>query len=113
MVRRWLGDLIGEPPSLLPIVLYDFLRAGPWRSLRTFFFMLQNHIEANLPLIQVPGLVVSGCRDPIAPPPWVEEVTRRLPDGRFILIASAPHAVNYAAPDDLARVVRAFLGRNR
>ena len=101
--------LFREPLSLWPILLRDYLRAGPWRTIRTFFYILQDPIEVRLPSVGVPTLVVSGAHDPIVPRRWAEEATRLLPCGRLVVVEEGAHAVNYDAPDQLATLVREFL----
>jgi pimeloyl-ACP methyl ester carboxylesterase len=109
LLFRWLKDGIHEPPSLIPILLHDYLAAGARRAFLTFLYMLLNHIEDNLPLMPMPTLVVRGSLDPVCDEEWAEEVTRLLPMGELVVIPGAPHAVNYAAPKGLVQAVRAFL----
>lgn len=109
-IARWLRDWPRERQSLALAHLRDFAHAGPRRALRTFQYALADRIEEKLPRVRAPTLVVRGGRDPIAPQGWCEEVTRRLPCGRLVVIPGAPHCVNYSTPRALARVIRAFLG---
>jgi 2-hydroxy-6-oxonona-2,4-dienedioate hydrolase len=99
-----------EPVSLLPIMLLDYLSAGLRRSLATFRYALEDRIEDKLPHLRVPTLVVRGERDPIVPQRWAERAARLLPEGRLVVVPGAAHTMNYAAPSELARVVRSFLG---
>ncbi len=99
-----------EPPSLLPIMLLDYLSAGLRRSFSTFQHALKDRIEEKLPHVRVPTLVVLGERDPIVPQRWAERVVRLLLKGRLVVVPGAAHTMNYAAPTELARVVRVFLG---
>ncbi len=102
-----------EPPSLLPIMLLDYLSAGLRRSLATFHHALEDRIEEKLPHVRVPTLVVRGDRDPIVPQRWAERVSRLLPEGRLVVVPGAAHTMNYAAPSELASVVRAFVREGR
>lgn len=108
-VVRLLLDGFREPPSLLPIMLRDYLSAGPGRSLRTFRSSLEDRIEEKLPYVRVPALVVRGSRDPIVPQRWAEEVAHLLPEGRLAVIPGAPHTINFAAPSEFVGVIRSFL----
>ncbi|MDP9476918.1 MAG: alpha/beta hydrolase [Actinomycetota bacterium] len=99
-----------EPPSLLPVMLLDYASAGLRRSFATFRYALRDPIEEKLPRIQAPTLVVRGERDPIVPQRWAERAARLLPEGRLVVVPGAAHTMNYAAPSELARVVREFLG---
>lgn len=110
---RWLVDHTREPLSLMPILLGDFLAAGLRRTIRTIQFMLRDRIEDKLPHIHSPTMVVRGVLDPIVPQSWAEEATRLLPHGQLVVIQDTPHIVNYAAPDELARVVQPFLLQGR
>jgi pimeloyl-ACP methyl ester carboxylesterase len=109
MLARGAQTLFREPRSLWPILVRDYLRAGPRRTFRTFFYILQDPIEERLPRIRVPTLVVSGAHDPIVPRRWAAEATRLLPHGRLAVIEEGAHAVNYDAPDQLASLVCDFL----
>lgn len=111
-ILRLLADWPREKPSLTLIFLRDLIQAGLGRGWRTFRYALADRIEAKLPLIQAPALVVRGSRDPIVPGRWAEEAARLLPRGRLAVIPGAPHAVNYSAPDELVRILRSFLSEN-
>ncbi len=106
---RWMIDSSREPPSQFLIMVRDYWVCGLQRVIRTFQYSLQDRIEAKLPNVQVPTLVVRGSRDPIVPQRWAEEATNLLPHGRLIVIPGAAHTINYAAPLELRRVVRPFI----
>jgi 2-hydroxy-6-oxonona-2,4-dienedioate hydrolase len=108
-IGRWLVDGTREKGSLGVIQLRDYWRAGPSRVLQAYGVMMRDRIEERLPRIQAPALVVRGGRDPIVPQDWAEEAARLLPHGRLVVIPGAPHALNYSAPLELARVIRPFL----
>ena len=108
-VARLALDALLEPPSLVLIELLDLVAAGPLRALRTFRHAARDRIEEKLPMLQAPTLVVHGGRDPVSPKRWAEEVASLLPDGRLVVVQEAAHAVNYDAPSELARHVRAFI----
>jgi 2-hydroxy-6-oxonona-2,4-dienedioate hydrolase len=108
-IARLLLDAFREPPALLPIVLYDYLRAGLGRTVRTLQYALQDTIERKLPQVRVPSLVIRGAHDPIVTPGWAEAVACLLPRSRLVVIPGAAHAVPYSAPVELGRVIEAFL----
>ena len=100
-------DLTREPAGLLAVEAVDYT-LHVWKSgLAGFVEMLRDPVEAKLPHVQAPTLVVRGSRDPVVPRAWAEEVAAALPHGLLVEVAGAPHAVNYAAPDDLARLTTA------
>jgi pimeloyl-ACP methyl ester carboxylesterase len=59
--------------------------------------------------ITQPALVIRGSKDPIVPQDWAEEVTRRLPRGRLLVIPGGAHTMVTVAALELARVARPFL----
>lgn len=109
-IGRGLLDLLWEPLSYWPLLVEDYLLAGPWRTLRTLQYALRDPLPEKLRSMRVPTLVVRGARDPIAPQSWVEEMTHLLPDSRLIVIPEAAHVVNYSAPHALAHLIRLFSG---
>jgi pimeloyl-ACP methyl ester carboxylesterase len=106
---RLLLDAPLERPTLWFEHFFDFLTAGPARSLRTFYFAMQHPMSEILPRVSAPTLVVRGSRDPIVSQAWAERVTRLLPRGHLRTIVGAPHAINYSAPTQLAEAVSDFL----
>ena len=106
---RLLLDIPREPLLLDLIQAWAYLRAGPRRTFHTARAMVRDPIEAKLPLVRQPALVVRGGRDPIVPQRWAEEVTRLLPRGRLVVVPGAAHAVNYNAPTALVDAVCDFL----
>ncbi len=112
-IWRWLRNASEDPPSHALNIVRDYRDCGMRRLLRTFRYALEDRIEEKLPHVGVPTLVVRGSRDPITPQRWAEEATRLLPIGRLVVIPGAAHTVNYAAPLELVRVVRPFLGSPR
>lgn len=112
-VWRLVKDAPREAPSLTPLAVADYLRAGPLRVWRTLLDGLRSPVEERAPHVHVPALVVRGQRDPIAPQRWVEELTALLPAARLVVIPGAAHAVNYSAPAALVDAVRPFLDADR
>ena len=109
--QLWRGwrDLLHEPWSLWPLLMYDYFITGTRRMYRTFRYALADHVETKLPAMQAPTLVVRGSRDTIVPQPWAEEVCRLLPRGRLVVLPNATHAANYSASRELTQLVNEFL----
>jgi pimeloyl-ACP methyl ester carboxylesterase len=109
--QLWRGarDMLGESLRYWPLLFWDYLRAGTYRTLKTLQHAVQDPLVDKLPHVRVPTLVVRGTRDPIAPQHWVEEMAQRLPQGRLVVVQGATHVVNYTAPRFLAAVVRRFV----
>jgi len=108
-VWRVLRVALEERPSLIPLVIADYLRAGPGRLVEELRAMLDHRIERSLPRIAAPALVVRGEDDHISPQPWAEEVSSLLGTGRVLVVDDAGHALNYSDPDELAKLIRPFL----
>jgi 2-hydroxy-6-oxonona-2,4-dienedioate hydrolase len=93
---RLLMDSTREVPAQPLLTLLDYWITGPYRTWRTLQYGLGDPLEAKLPRIRIPVLVVRGERDPIAPQDWAEEVARLLPCGRLVVIPGGAHTVNYS-----------------
>lgn len=106
-VGRILRDALREPLSLILLAASDYIRVRTVTMWRTIQSALQDRIEDKLPRVQSPTLIVRGDGDPIVPRAWAEQVSRLLPNGQFVEIRGA-HALNYTAPDDLAKLVIQF-----
>lgn len=109
LMWRVLMDSHWEPKSLSPIIVVDYLSAGLIRIARTLTYALHDPIEAKLPLVEVPTLVIRGEHDAVVTLAWVKRVTQLLPHARLTVIKGASHAVNFSAPNKLARVVLPFV----
>ena len=106
---RLFRDGVFAPPSLVAIVVADYLRAGPVRVVRTGLGALAHRVEDRLPAVAAPVLVIRGGRDQLVSQRWAEEVATLLPRGRLVVIPRSPHPANYTAPDAVAREVERFL----
>jgi pimeloyl-ACP methyl ester carboxylesterase len=108
---RLLVDSTREAPTQPLLTLFDYAVTGPYRTWRTLQYGLHDPLEAKVPRLHIPVLVVRGARDPIAPQAWCAEVARLLPCGRLVVIPGGAHTVNYSTPARLVRVLRPFLRR--
>lgn len=107
-LARLLRDATREPPSLLPLLARDYVRAGVRTLLHAARLALRDQIERKLPVIDVPTLVVRGEKDPLVPARWADEVTGLLRSGQLVVISGTAHAVHYCAPHQLARAIEDF-----
>lgn len=105
---RLVRDAVREPLSLNRVEARDYVRMGPLRILATARLALADPVEAKLPRISQPALVIRGERDPIVSQEWMERVVELLPDGRSAVVAGAPHAAHWAAADAVAGLVEEF-----
>lgn len=94
----------------MPLLLGDYLSAGPRCVLATFRHALRDETFATYARMGMPTLVVRGGRDPIAPQDWARRLTASLPHGQLAVIHGAGHAANFNAPDALVKLTRDFLG---
>ncbi|WP_119462046.1 alpha/beta fold hydrolase [Rhodospirillaceae bacterium SYSU D60014] len=106
---RWRQNSPYNPPSLGPLTRSDYRKCGLWRLFKTTWYFMQDRVELKLPRVRAPVLVVRGGRDPICRQPWAEEVARRLPHGRLVVIPGVAHTLVYTSPLELVRVSRPFL----
>jgi 2-hydroxy-6-oxonona-2,4-dienedioate hydrolase len=106
---RWLAVVPFERFSEGPVLLRDLWDLGPCRAIDMIRKGLDDRIEANLPRVTAPTLVVRGTRDVIVPQRWAEEATRLLPSGRLMAIEGAAHTINYSQPARLVEVIWPFL----
>jgi pimeloyl-ACP methyl ester carboxylesterase len=107
--RRLLAATPWEDASLIGVQLRDTWDAGLRETLSTARYALADQIEAKLPALPMPVLVVAGAGDPLAPPSWAQELARLLPRGQLRLLPGAGHALNYSAPEGLLKLVLPFL----
>jgi 2-hydroxy-6-oxonona-2,4-dienedioate hydrolase len=98
-----------ESYSLFPILVGDYLRAGPIRTLATLQAGVDDPLLKKVPRVQAPVLVIRGDRDPIAPRRWVRELAERFPDGRWAEVAGVAHAAHFSVADRVAELVQAFV----
>jgi 2-hydroxy-6-oxonona-2,4-dienedioate hydrolase len=109
----WLKDLRYEPLGLSVLMSRDWLAAGLGRGLDTIRSALADRIEAKLPAIRAPTLIVRGGNDPKIPAYWAREAAALLPAGELRVIPGYGHCLIYTAPLELMRVIGPFLGLER
>ncbi len=110
-LRRLLAAAPYEAPGLLGVQVRDTWSAGLRETLATARYAIDDRIEAKLPALTLPVLVVSGEHDPLAPPRWAAELAGLLPHGQLHILAGGGHALNYSAPDQLLEIVAPFLNQ--
>jgi 2-hydroxy-6-oxonona-2,4-dienedioate hydrolase len=110
-LRRLLAAAPYEAPGLIGVQLHDTWSAGLRETLSSARYAIEDRIEAKLPALPMPVLVVSGSHDPLAPPRWAAELAGMLPHGQLRILAGGGHALNYSAPDQLLEIVAPFLNQ--
>lgn len=104
-LRRQLARLVvdssRETVALNWVTATDYVRRGPLRTLRSARLMLEHPIEARLPLVDVPAVVVRGERDPIVPEPWAVRVAELL-RAPLVVVPGGAHASHFTHPELVA-----------
>ena len=112
-VWRLLVDAFHEP-LLVPPTLYDFWETGVPRVWGVFQSCLDDPIEAKLPRLTQPVLLIRGGRDVIARAAWLRRMAEALPRGAHVrTIPGAAHAVVWSAPEPTARLAGEFIAARR
>ena len=99
------GGLLREWPALWLEHLRDFLMAGPSRIVSTLRLGWAHRIEAVLPAVRAPTVIVRGGRDPLVSRRWAQDAAARVPDARALEVRGAARAVGHSSPEALARIV--------
>jgi pimeloyl-ACP methyl ester carboxylesterase len=68
------------------------------------------NVEARLPAIDVPALVVHGADDILVPPAWCKPMAHRLPRARWHLVSGVGHCLPLERPAALADMLLEFFG---
>ena len=90
----------------------DGTAAPVWRSFLTEQRALLSELaelEAALPAIGVPVLLLADPADPIVPIMTAQRLVSELPDARLRLVAHASHHLPRRAPDAVAEAITSFL----
>jgi haloalkane dehalogenase len=86
-------------------------RQGHLELYRSLDFEQLGRYEGQLAQLGVPSLVLWGENDPFAPVAGAERFHRELPDSELVVVDGAGHFVYEDAPEETARAVTEFLGR--
>lgn len=112
-VVRLAADVPRERPTLIPLIIRDYLTCGPRRMDATLRHLLADPVERKLHHVRTPTVVARGTRDPIVPHDWAREVAALLPHGRLAEVPGAGHALNYSAADALVGITRPLLRHSK
>jgi 2-hydroxy-6-oxonona-2,4-dienedioate hydrolase len=112
LIREAIGflrDIPREPPSLVPIIVDAYMRAGVIRWTRTWFAGKRHDAFDAAKGIQAPALVLVGERDPVVPVPFAEAIAETIRSARLRMIPDAAHALIYDQPAGFNGAVVEFL----
>ncbi len=99
----------GLRPPLRSLTLAEYLGTGLVRALATFGYAIVDDIQARLPDIPAPTLVLRGDNDRVVSADWAASVARQLPRGTLAEVGGANHSAQYLAADPVADLVAPFL----
>jgi pimeloyl-ACP methyl ester carboxylesterase len=109
LAGRWLRTFWHEPWRRVPAMVAQWLTIGP-RAMRGLWTSAEpDHIEARLPDLRVPVVVVRGTRDRLCPHDWAAGLAAVAPRGVLIEIPGAAHMTPQTHPDDVAVVLCALV----
>jgi pimeloyl-ACP methyl ester carboxylesterase len=111
-VLRQLARLVNvsyrEPPSLVPVLAYQYARWGPVRLIRAARSMLRHPVAERLARVDVATVVLRGEHDTICSPPWAR-LAAGVARGRLVEVPGAAHAVHWSHPGAVLEVVEELL----
>lgn len=122
-LARWLPSLALNEP-LLNQVLYqafshpdlhglveDALRISPLAAAGFTHVLTDWNIEAALPQIQVPTLIVGGAKDPLISPQALQQLAAALPQAQLVLWPDAGHTPLLEHPQRFRELLWDFLAQ--
>lgn len=108
--RSWADPSRAEEVDLAPY--RDLMRVEGWS--RGLWEVMTAEpppdLRPVLRRIDVPTLVVTGAQDRTIAPRWGRWVAASVPGGRFALLPDCGHVPHQERPEELAAIVRPFLG---
>jgi pimeloyl-ACP methyl ester carboxylesterase len=110
LALRWARNAPHSSPRLAPTIVRDFIDAGPWRSMQTFRWALDDRVEDKLSEIEAPTLIVRPERDRIVPEGWTKRIAELIPDSELLVLPKAGHSIGHRAAVRLTALVVPFLG---
>src|SRR4029453_7679975 len=106
---RLVRDLLHEDPRQAPILAADIRDAGPRRILQTLRYAVNDHIDAKLPALRVPTLLIRGSLDRVAPQSWLRPAAPPAPGARTLTVDRAAHNVGTTAGPETPAAVPTFI----
>lgn len=120
------GQFKGVTPRLLPMLIHpdrmqdvdlvDTITAMAERVGRDAFQRQQtaimNRIDSrpSLKAIRCPVQIISGAQDTLTPPDVMRELAEGIPHARFDVLEHCGHLSPLERPDEVTRIIRAWLG---
>lgn len=111
LVRGWdlLRDAFREDPTLFPVIVPAYLRAGVSRILRTERFAGNDDLVARVARLRQPLLIVRGDRDCVVDRALVELLLASARTTHLVEIPGAAHGLHWSHARALALIAHDFL----
>lgn len=98
-IRKLFYFMLGE---------WDYYKA-PVNLRNTFKAIVSEDLSPNIPRINIPTLLIWGGKDALVLPKIGKEITRRMPQAKYIEIPNASHKLPYEEPTLFAEKVLEFI----
>jgi 2-hydroxy-6-oxonona-2,4-dienedioate hydrolase len=108
---RWRQNQPHNPDWGGDDTMEDYQSAGFWRLVGGFISQISDPMEAKMPHIQAPTLIIRGEHDPITHQEWSEELARLVPRGEVVVLPDMAHTLVLTHPGPLSAATREFLER--
>lgn len=96
-------------PRFAPVLVRDALRAGPLGLAAGARAAVTTDLRDELTSVRAPTLLIWGERDRLLPASAAAAWTKALPRSRVALLPRAGHVPMVDEPDEVSRLLRAFL----
>lgn len=97
------------PPEFLPILSYDFLRAGPVTMLCAIRSLIALDVREEIAAVTAPTLLLWGENDTLVPLSLGYVLQKEMPNARLIVLQKAGHVCMFDRPRDFDAAVLSFL----
>jgi pimeloyl-ACP methyl ester carboxylesterase len=101
-------SMFSESLSANAIVFSDYLRAGPRWYLTELPVMMQYPLEARVPGVSQPLLVMRGSKDPVAGRDWCRRLAAEAPQGSLAEIPGQGHVFQHTATGPAAAAITSW-----
>jgi len=109
LAGRWLRTFWHEPWRSVPLMVAQWLTTGP-RAMRGLWRSAEpDHIEARLPDLRVPVVVVRGTQDRLCPHDWAAALAAAAPRGQLVEVPGAAHMTPQTHPAEVAAVLSSLV----
>ena len=108
-IRRLLGSRAA--PDAYDRIMDSVKRVHPESLLKTLEASVAQDRAAPIEKIEVPTLVVTGSEDTLYAPSISQDMARRIPNARLVVMKGLGHLTNLEQPEEFNQVVMEFLQR--